>query len=422
MILSDKQYSISNERSARLEESANDLQHKFPEPDWTVQAQLDALKSQIVELQNEIREYELLKSGQIQFTKSYSLEDLPLTLIQARIAQGLTQTDLAQKLDMKPQQIQRYESSLYMGASLARLIEVSQILGVKVSGTFEGSSRTDAIISWGKADDLIWQKFPTKEMRKRRWILPSKGVDEIQATKSFFIKAAGPQFASALHRKKIHSGNAPNELALLAWQARILQLAKEISPSTSTFRHDDTWLSELIKLTTDPKGPRKAIDLLKANGIIVVIEKHLPGTYLDGAAMIDQNGNPIIGLTLRHDRLDNFWFVLLHEVGHIYLHLFNGYQFDFFDEEGTSSKDNIEIEADRFALDKLIPPAEWTRCMSRFALTNQAVLLDAERLTIAPSIIAGRIRQERGNYTILSDLVGNGQVRAQLEDLIYEVE
>ena len=73
-----------------------------------------------------LAEYDLLKSGQVSFSKTYALEELPRVLVQARIASGMSQTDLAEKLGMKPQQVQRYEATDYMGASLGRLIEISQ--------------------------------------------------------------------------------------------------------------------------------------------------------------------------------------------------------------------------------------------------------------------------------------------------------
>src|SRR4029079_13659342 len=158
------------------------------------------------------------------------------------------------------------------------------------------------------------------------------------------------------------------------------------------FELKDTWLSELVSLTRDENGPRKARDLLWENGIALVIERHLSGTYLDGAAMISATGHPVIALTLRYDRLDNFWFVLFHELGHVFLHLYTSLRFDFFDEEDGSDTDNVEREADAFALDQLIPEAIWKQCLSRFALTEEAVRIDAEKLGIDPSIIAGRIR------------------------------
>src|SRR5262249_10088348 len=134
-----------------------------------------------------------------------------------------------------------------------------------------------------------------------------------------------------------------------------------------------------------------------------------------GAAMISDFDRPVIGLTLRYDRLDNFWFVLMHELGHIILHLQEGLHFDFFDEEGPTGSDKLETEADKFALDTLIAPELWNQCLSRFALSEEAVMIDAETLGIHPSIIAGRIRKEQNNYTILNNLVGQNTVRRQFE-------
>ncbi len=236
--------------------------------------------------------------------------------------------------------------------------------------------------------------------------------------KEYFLHAAGPQFATAFHRKKMCSGNVPNEYALLAWQARILERARSKieAEEIATFELDDRWLPELVRLTKRKDGPKRARDLLAEKGIVLIVERHLPGSYLDGAAMLADGETPVVGLTLRYDRLDNFWFVLMHELGHVFLHLFDGLRFDFFDEEGGNDGDAIEVEADKFALDALIPEALWDQCLSRFALSEEAVKIDAETIGIDPSIIAGRIRKERSNYTILNDLIGRDQVRSQLEE------
>jgi HTH-type transcriptional regulator/antitoxin HigA len=306
-----------------------------------------------------------------------------------------------------------------MGASLARLIEVARVLGVTASGSFEGPRQAGgSIFAWGDADDIAWGQLPYKEMIKRKWFDLPRGGNPIDRVKEYFLEAAGPQFATALHRKKMRSGNVPNEFSLLAWQARVLERAR-VTIGTGRIRHfelNDSWLPGLVRLTKRPDGPACARDLLADKGIVLVVERQLPGSYLDGAAMLLGGDTPVVGLTLRYDRLDNFWFVLMHELGHIFLHLFDGMHFDFFDEESANEKDSIEAEADKFALDALIPENIWDQCLSRFALSEEAVKIDAETIGIDASIIAGRIRKERGNYTILNTLVGQGQVRAQLEE------
>lgn len=416
MIFSDRQYQVSQEQAFKFKNALSLLRADAPNVSKLREIEIAALESQLQDIEQEIADYDLLKSGAMSFSESYSLADLPRILIQARIAQGLSQTDLAEKLRMKPQQVQRYEATEYMSASLSRLIEIAEALQVRVSQSFVTSEANgdSSLFVWSNAEDVDWTRFPLKEMAKRGWI---KAGGLAEDARNYFLTFAGPQFATALHRKKVRSGNAPDEFALLAWQARVLQSVKEdfAKSKFGEFALTDTWLPKLVSLTQDLDGPRKAKELLRQKGIALIIERHLSGTYLDGAAMLSPDGIPVVGLTLRYDRLDNFWFVLFHELGHVFLHLFGPMRLDFFDEEDGGESDSVEKQADNFALERLIPDAQWKQCLSRFALTKEAVLIDAEKLAIHPSIIAGRIRKERNNYTILNELVGNGEVRSQLE-------
>ena len=418
MIFSDRQYTVSKAQLEKLRKAAERAGADSAKHPRLLEIELNAFKSQIDDIEREIAEYELLKSGAYTFAESFSLADLPNVLMQARIARGLSQTDLAERLNMRPQQVQRYEATSYASASLARLIEIASILDVKVSQSFvtDDSTGDSSIFAWSDARDIDFTRFPVKEMIKRGWI-QAKGPASVlaAAARDYFLNAAGPQFATAYHRKKVRGENAPNEFALLAWQARILERARNAYAHRAEFKHNDVWVRELVGLTREERGPVLARELLADHGVLLIIERHLTGTYLDGAAMLSADGTPIIGLTLRHDRLDNFWFVLMHELGHVFLHLFGNLKMDFFDEEDDSAPDEVEKQADKFSLDHLIPEPDWKRCMSRFALTEEAVGLDAERLGIDASIIAGRIRRERNNYTILNALVGSGTVRSQLE-------
>jgi len=95
-------------------------------------AQADALKSQLDSLRAEIAAYENLRSGKERTFISHSFDELPASLIKARIASGLSQKDLAERLGLKEQQVQKYEATDYTSASLERVRAVIQALGVTV--------------------------------------------------------------------------------------------------------------------------------------------------------------------------------------------------------------------------------------------------------------------------------------------------
>jgi HTH-type transcriptional regulator/antitoxin HigA len=114
---------------------------------------------------------------------------------------------------------------------------------------------------------------------------------------------------------------------------------------------------------------------------------------------------------LRHDRLDNFWFTLCHELAHVALHLDRDCVDAFFDdltEEGTSQ---CEKEANEMAREALIPKKVWEKSGLKEYSDTAAVRTFASELRIHPAIPAGRIRFENHDYHLLNELVGNKQVR-----------
>jgi len=418
MIYNERQFKISAAALNKLLDAKTDFEASARDDEpWIVDAQLRAMDSQIEDLEQQVTEYRLLREGKIAHSECNDLAELPRILISARIAKGLSQKDLATELGMTQQQVQRYEATDYMSASLSRLIEVSRTLGVTISENWgnDSASGTNAIYSWADPSSVDWSLFPLAEMLKRDWLTLRNKENPNDAVENYFMSAAGPEFVSAFHRKKFYGERAPNEYALIAWQARVLQQARRVEHNSDikNFVLDDSWISELCKLSLEENGPQLAEEFLLNNGIVLIIEKHLKSTYLDGAAMLSHAGNPVIGMTLRHDRLDNFWFVLLHELGHIFLHLSHSMRLDFFDAEHTDDADEIEREADKFALDSFASPEIWSQCISRFAMTEDSVLKDSQMLGIHPSIIAGRLRKESNNYYILHDLLGSGAVRSQ---------
>ena len=225
----------------------------------------------------------------------------------------------------------------------------------------------------------------------------------------------------ALHRKKVRMDRNINKDALMAWHIRILCLAnkRKLSQTFNPNVMSQEWFRELAKLSRFPEGPLLAKDWLLESGIYFVIEPHLPQTYLDGGALRHPSGAPIVAMTIRYDRLDNFWFVLFHELSHIHLHFQTEQDTDFFDDSEVESND-IELEADEFALNALVPPEMWNNCISRFSLDTDTARTEAEQFQIHPSLIAGRIRHERQNYTVLNDVIGHGEVERSFKEWLLK--
>jgi ribosome-binding protein aMBF1 (putative translation factor) len=140
VIKNERQHRITKAQAEKFRATLHELaasprpKHIHPKL-W--EAQRAGVKSQLQDLEAELREYETLKTGGHRILELDALEGLPKVLIQARIAAGLTQEDLAARLGVKSQQIQRYEASDYQTASFARLSEIARLLGLRVRETVE---------------------------------------------------------------------------------------------------------------------------------------------------------------------------------------------------------------------------------------------------------------------------------------------
>lgn len=138
MITNERQYRITKSEIERFEQALAkvDEQNENQHPKMR-KAMRASIESQLRELREELAEYEALRDGMVTILEFDSLASVPIGLIKARIARGLTQKDLAEALNLKEQQIQRYEATLYEGAGLDRIQEVADVLGVRESVKLE---------------------------------------------------------------------------------------------------------------------------------------------------------------------------------------------------------------------------------------------------------------------------------------------
>jgi HTH-type transcriptional regulator/antitoxin HigA len=275
-------------------------------------------------------------------------------------------------------------------------------------------------------EDVQWERFPVIEMAKRGWFRefrkkPGKARESAEKLmRSFLGRTDSYALAPGLLKQHIRSGSEMDEYALAAWRARVLQLASEQSKDTFSAEKLVADLRPLVQLSYLADGPRLAQEYLAKCGVALVVLGHLPRTHLDGAALMSPDGHPVVALTLRHDRLDNFWFTLLHELGHVVLHLVSAAEPGMFVDDlspGTIDLEQVEKEADTFAAETLIPEAEWREFAQAEDFSPRSADLFADTLRISPAIVAGRIRRETGNYRLLAPTVGYGSIRTQFQNL-----
>jgi HTH-type transcriptional regulator/antitoxin HigA len=264
--------------------------------------------------------------------------------------------------------------------------------------------------------------FPIAEMLKRRWFEGFGGTltqakKRLEDLLAAFVGPLGPDaLIPAFNRQHVRLGSKPDKHALTAWRIRVISRAmRESLPAYRSGTVTDNFLRELARLSYLDTGPLLAREFLNKSGIHLICEEHLPKTHLDGAALKLPDGSPLVALTLRHDRLDNFWFTLFHELAHVALHLDQDDVEGFFDDlTDQGRKDKREKQADKMASEALIPPSEWKTAGFKRNSRTADITAFAERLRISPAIPAGRIRYEAKDFAVFKPLIGAGKLRKML--------
>jgi HTH-type transcriptional regulator / antitoxin HigA len=258
-----------------------------------------------------------------------------------------------------------------------------------------------------------YARFPWQEMIDRRYFDGFVGsIKEAKERAEELIRGFMHGFTTAglqvaWLRSPLSQGGARlmDEYALLVWQVAVLKKARARKLPTRYKQGSitDEWLRDLSKLSRFAEGPRLAQEYLADIGIVLVIEEHFKKTYLDGAAMLD-GAIPVVALTLRHDRADNFWFALIHELVHVQKHLSQSKPFiaDNLDDKTRTSRE--EQEADVGAREALIPNSEWKKSAVRSDRSPESAIALADQLRIHQAIVAGRVRFETGNWRLLTGL------------------
>lgn len=261
----------------------------------------------------------------------------------------------------------------------------------------------------------LYERFPVREMIRRGWIESSKSIEvlEQQFLTFFGISSLEADVPFCHAAKKTAPYDGPSMLQL-AWLCRARRLASEqvIGPYTEAALRQA--LPRLSALLSAPEETRHVARVLGECGVRFVIVEPIPGAKIDGACFWLSPAQPVVALSLRLDRIDNFWFVLRHEIEHVLQRhgQERGYILDQ-DLEGAAGDqiDEEEALANRAAAAFCVSNDEITNFMLRVSpfFKEERVLLFAQRLNVHPGIVVGQLQRRLGRY----DLFRKHQVKVR---------
>ncbi len=248
-----------------------------------------------------------------------------------------------------------------------------------------------------------------------------KKYDKTELLQKLFSSTEAKMQPAALLRKTSYRSLLRTDKNILsAWMIHVLKKAKAIKalPKYKLGVVDLAFIRNFIKLSAQEKSPLLAQEQLKKMGIKLVIEPHLPKTYLDGAVIFAKKENPVIGLTIRHDRLDNFWFTLAHELSHVGRHY--GQNIEIFFDEKIQEENGVEYtakdkekEADEWAEKAILPKDKWEISPAKITPSPMAAQSLANELGIDIAVVAGIVRFKHANYYYLHKIINDEEKRVR---------
>lgn len=359
--------------------------------------------------------------------RAFTFDELdPLDVIEFRMAeQGLRQRDLVSMIGSRSRVSEVLSGKRPLTVQMIRSLSIG--LGVPADALIGAESRPSTALGGADTTEIDWRQFPYGEMERRGWFkgIRVSGTSNEERLQSFLTQVMPQEPAEVLFRRRFHGLeiDEKSHYSTLAWTARVLMRAKDVSESLPHFepsRITPDTLRDLARLSWLANGPQLAVEFLAKLGITVVVEQRLRNAILDGAALMSEGKRPVIGLTLRIDRVDYFWFTLMHEVAHVWRHLSDSSD-AFIDrveriastEKAPEAKEN---EANRIARDAFIKRAVWERSPARLAPSRENIQNLADQLHIHPAIVAGRVQFETGQYNQFREFLGQGEVHRQFQE------
>lgn len=250
----------------------------------------------------------------------------------------------------------------------------------------------------------LYAKFPVRELIRKGWVEATEDYSELEARILHFfgIKSVSEQPVLPHAAKKTHSSQAPT-IEQTAWLFRVRSLAASKSISSYSSKKLQTTLESLKQLRTEPASTSKVATLLESCGVILIFVEPISSSKIDGACMwLDDV--PVIGMTLRYDRIDNFWFVLRHELEHVLQgDGKKGFVLDISVGEDDGSLPNSEVVANEAAAEFCVPQAELNQFITKYSpyFSEERVLAFSNSMHVHPGLVVGQLQRKLNRHDFL---------------------
>ncbi|MBF0293480.1 MAG: ImmA/IrrE family metallo-endopeptidase [Nitrospinae bacterium] len=253
----------------------------------------------------------------------------------------------------------------------------------------------------------IQNHYPLREMILRGWINNADtSLMGAQLARFFEVDSLGnvPHLAHAAKKSSRYYEEIP--AIQLAWLFRVRQLAKSMHVSAYSHKALLQATEKMKLLLNSPEEIRHVPRLLQESGVRIVVVEGLPGGKIDGVCFWLHRQAPVIGLSLRFDRIDNFWFVLRHEIEHVLQkHGLDREIIDVSLETGDTAGNQEEEIANNAASEFCIPQREVKSFYDRKwpFISARDVVAFAMRMNVHPGIIVGQIQRRAKRWDFLRD-------------------
>lgn len=253
----------------------------------------------------------------------------------------------------------------------------------------------------------LYGKFPVREMLRRGWVRKSENVAVLERRfcEFFGIQSLDGTPQLCYSAKKTHAMADTTQLQL-AWLFRVRAMAsQQVVPAYSKAKLVAA-LEKLKALILSPEEVRQVPRILAEAGVRLVFVEPLAGSKMDGACFWLDDDKPVIGMTLRYDRIDNFWFVLRHETEHVLREDGKADHQAVIDSDVGEAKEGLpecERQANAAGADFCVPTAELENFIARVQpyFSEEKVLRFAQRIHVHPGLVVGQLQRRLDRHDFL---------------------